>query len=171
MRGQVDEGIIKSIDSKGGGNENNNPGDNNNAGDDNNDDEEYAAVVITSDKLGNTEQRHARMSVQQIINEIPGTHPRDFVSLSLTSLGDANRKRRAMMMNHYSVKNTIHPWFILPRGSEIVVSFSFFFDSFVTIITSPDRDFVRPISFIVLCIVPTFLRPLFFPLRLLLLWC
>lgn len=82
----------------------------------------YAAAVIKFDHLGNTELRSRRMSIQQIINEIPGTHPRDFFSLSLTSLGDDSRKRRAMMANHYSVKNTIHPWFILPRGSEIVVS-------------------------------------------------
>lgn len=82
----------------------------------------YAAAVIKCDHLGNTELRSRRMSIQQIINEIPGTHPRDFFSLSLTSLGDDSRKRRAMMANHYSVKNTIHPWFILPRGSEIVVS-------------------------------------------------
>ncbi len=82
----------------------------------------YAAAVISSDQLGNTEMRSKLLSVQQIINELPGTHPRDFFSLSLTSLGDASRKRRAMMMNQYSVKNTIHPWFILPRGSEIVVS-------------------------------------------------
>ena len=53
---------------------------------------------------------------------MPGTHGRDFFSLSLTSLDDASRKRRASMMNHYTVKNNIHPWFILPREEEIVVS-------------------------------------------------
>ena len=51
---------------------------------------------------------------------MPGTHPRDLFSLSLTSLGDAHNKRRALA-SHYSVRNNIHPWFILPRESEIVV--------------------------------------------------
>ena len=86
------------------------------------DDEDYAAAVISSDRHGNTEVQSRRMSIQQIINEVPGTHPRDFFSLSLTSLGDASRKRRAMRANHYSIKNTMHPWFIVPRGSEIIVS-------------------------------------------------
>ena len=85
-------------------------------------DEDYAAAVISSDRHGNTEVQSRRMSIQQIINEVPGTHPRDFFSLSLTSLGDASRKRRAMRANHYSIKNTMHPWFIVPRGSEIIVS-------------------------------------------------
>ena len=92
------------------------------------DDEVYAAVVITSDQHGNTELQSRRMSVQQIINEVPGTHPRDFFSMSLTSLGDASRKHRAMRANHYSINNIniMHPWFILPRGSEIIVSCGIF---------------------------------------------
>ena len=81
----------------------------------------YAVALITSNKDGNTKLSTKNLSIQQIVREIPGTHARDFFSLSLTSLGDASRKRRAMM-NHYSVNNNIHPWFILPRESEIVVS-------------------------------------------------
>ena len=84
----------------------------------------YAVAVITSNAEGNTKLSTKNLSIQQIVKEIPGTHARDFFSLSLTSLGDASRKRRAAMMNHYSVKNNIHPWFILPRESEIVVSLS-----------------------------------------------
>ena len=56
------------------------------------------------------------LSIEQILNEAPGIHTRDFFSLALTSVGDA-RKRRAR-----TVINKIHPWFILPRETEIVVS-------------------------------------------------
>mmetsp|Transcript_976 Transcript_976/g.2038 ORF Transcript_976/g.2038 Transcript_976/m.2038 type:complete len:553 (-) Transcript_976:1887-3545(-) len=83
----------------------------------------YAVAVITSTTDGNTKLEKKNLSIQQIVKEIPGTHARDFFSLSLTSLGDASRKRRAMMNHHYSVKNSIHPWFILPRESEIVMGF------------------------------------------------
>ena len=89
----------------------------------------YAVVVITpisvlgtgKSKNSNVKLYTKQLSIQQIVEEIPGTHARDFFSLKLTSLGDASRKRRAMM-THYSVRNNIHPWFILPRESEIVVS-------------------------------------------------
>lgn len=82
----------------------------------------YTVAVITpSDDGRNTRLETKNLSLQQIAKEIPGTHRRDFFSLKLTSLGDADRKRRAMK-KHYSVKNTMHPWFILPRESEIVVS-------------------------------------------------
>ena len=58
------------------------------------------------------------LSIEQILEEAPGTHARDFFSLSLTSVGEAeSRKRRA----RYSV-NKIHPWFVLPRETEIIVS-------------------------------------------------
>jgi hypothetical protein len=59
------------------------------------------------------------LSIEQILNEAPGTHARDFFSLSLTSVGEAvSRKKRA----RYSV-NKIHPWFVLPRETEIVMAF------------------------------------------------
>jgi magnesium transporter len=114
------------------------------------DDQTFAALVIY-DTISNPEilLRERKMSVKRIIEELPGTHPRDFFSLSLTSLGDAARKKRARNVDnddnnggssgdhrgessnyderyyyqHYSVKNTIHPWFILPRGIEIVMAF------------------------------------------------
>lgn len=58
------------------------------------------------------------LSIEQILEEAPGTHARDFFSLSLTSVGEAaSRKKRA----RYSV-NKIHPWFVLPRETEIIVS-------------------------------------------------
>ena len=58
------------------------------------------------------------LSIEEILHEAPGTHARDFFSLSLTSVGEAeSRKRRA----RYSV-NKIHPWFIFPRETEIIVS-------------------------------------------------
>lgn len=85
----------------------------------------YAVAVLTSNKDGNTQLTTKNLSIQQIVREIPGTHARDFFSLSLTSLGDASRKQRALMNNNYSVKNAIHPWFVLPRESEIVVSSCF----------------------------------------------
>ena len=56
------------------------------------------------------------LSIEQILDEAPGIHTRDFFSLSLTSVGDA-RKRRAR-----TLINKIHPWFILPRETDIVVS-------------------------------------------------
>ena len=84
----------------------------------------YAVAIITSsDTDGNMKLSTKNLSIQQIVKEvIPGTHPRDFFSLALTSLGDASRKRKIMMKTHYSLKNTINPWFILPRETEIVVS-------------------------------------------------
>ena len=85
----------------------------------------YAVAVITPNSDGkNTKISTKKLSIQQIVEEIPGTHARDFFSLALTSLGDASRKRHAMMTHsHYSVKNNIHPWFILPRETEIVMAF------------------------------------------------
>lgn len=84
----------------------------------------YAVAIITSSgDDGNMKLSLKNLSIQQIVKEvIPGMHPRDFFSLALTSLGDASRKRRALMKNQYYVKNSINPWFILPRESEIVVS-------------------------------------------------
>ena len=65
------------------------------------------------------------LSIEQILDEAPGTHARDFFSLSLTSVGEAaSRKRRA----RYSV-NKIHPWFVLPRETEIIVSTLYWFVS------------------------------------------
>lgn len=108
------------------------------------DDQTFAALVI-HDTIPNPEilLQERKMSVRQIIKELPGTHPRDFFSLSLTSLGDAARKKQSRNADHdnqshhhdegsiyderyyqhYSVKNNIHPWFILPRGIEIVMAF------------------------------------------------
>jgi hypothetical protein len=58
------------------------------------------------------------LSIEQILEEAPGTHARDFFSLSLTSIGEAeSRKRRARFS-----ANKIHPWFVLPRETEIIVS-------------------------------------------------
>ncbi len=84
----------------------------------------YAVAIITSsDTDGNMKLSTKNLSIQQIVKEvIPGTHPRDFFSLALTSLGDASRKRKILMKTHYSLKNAINPWFILPRETEIVVS-------------------------------------------------
>ena len=121
------------------------------------DDQTFAALVIY-DTIADPEMlpRERKMSVERIIEELPGTHPRDFFSLSLTSLGDAARRKKQSRnvdndsndndgssssssssdrggeggsnydegyYRHYSVKNTIHPWFILPRGNEIVMAF------------------------------------------------
>eukprot|EP00804_Cyclotella_cryptica_P014729 CCRYP_019946-RF/>CCRYP_019946-RF protein AED:0.39 eAED:0.39 QI:0/0.88/0.9/1/0.88/0.9/10/250/484 len=59
------------------------------------------------------------LTIEEILEEAPGTHARDFFSLSLTSLGDAaSRKRRTS----YSMSK-IHPWFILPRETEIIMAF------------------------------------------------
>jgi len=84
----------------------------------------YAVAIISaSDNDGNMKLTTKNLSIQQIVKEvIPGMHPRDFFSLALTSLGDAERKRRILMKTHYSVKNSINPWFILPRETEIIVS-------------------------------------------------
>ena len=84
----------------------------------------YAVAIISaSDTDGNMKLTTKNLSIQQIVKEvIPGMHPRDFFSLALTSLGDAERKRRILMKTHYSVKNSINPWFILPRETEIIVS-------------------------------------------------
>lgn len=116
-------------------------------GEEEDDDQTFAALVIY-DTIPNPEimLQERKMTVERIIKELPGTHPRDFFSLSLTSLGDAARKKRSRNVDnddnddngssdpgesnhdegyyrHYSVKNTIHPWFILPRGIEIVMAF------------------------------------------------
>jgi len=116
-------------------------------GEEDDDDQTFAALVI-HDAIPNPEilPRERKMSVKRIIEELPGTHPRDFFSLSLTSLGDAARKKRSRNVDdddanndgsgdrgegnndeghyrHYPVKDTIHPWFILPRGIEIVMAF------------------------------------------------
>ncbi|KAL9187658.1 hypothetical protein ACHAXT_006036 [Thalassiosira profunda] len=79
----------------------------------------YAVAVITPD---DAKLRAKDLTIQELFKEMPGTHPRDLFSLSLTSLGDAHNKRRALA-SHYSVRNNIHPWFILPRESEIVLAF------------------------------------------------
>ena len=83
----------------------------------------YAVAIITPNSHNkNIKLSQQKLSIQQIVEQLPGTHARDFFSLSLTSLGDASRKRK-MIRQHYSVRNSIHPWFILPRESEIVMSF------------------------------------------------
>ena len=83
----------------------------------------YAVAIITPNSDNkNIKLSNKKLSIQQIVEQLPGTHARDFFSLSLTSLGDASRKRK-MIRQHYSVRNYIHPWFILPRESEIVMSF------------------------------------------------
>ena len=83
----------------------------------------YAVAIITPNSDNkNIKLSTQKLSIQQIVEQLPGTHARDFFSLSLTSLGDASRKRK-MIRQHYSVRNSIHPWFILPRESEIVMSF------------------------------------------------
>ncbi|KAL7551973.1 hypothetical protein ACHAWF_015187 [Thalassiosira exigua] len=86
--------------------------------------------VLMSDR-GRTGRgsNHVRLAtrnlpLRHIVREMTGIHARDFFSLSPTSLGDARRKRRrAMTSEHYSVRSGIHPWFVLPREGEIVVSF------------------------------------------------
>lgn len=87
-----------------------------------NENDVYAVAIISPDsedggvKLNN-------LKLEEILEEAPGTYPRDFFSLSLTSIGDAAFRKQRSLMSHYSANVKIHPWFILPRGSEIVVSF------------------------------------------------
>lgn len=81
----------------------------------------YAVALISPNaddgvKLNN-------LKLEEILQETPGTYPRDFFSLSLTSIGDAAYRKQRSLMSHYSSNVKIHPWFILPRGSEIIVSF------------------------------------------------
>ena len=80
----------------------------------------YAVALITPNsedpKLNN-------LNLEEILEEAPGTYPRDFFSLSLTSIGDAAYQKQRSLRSHYAANVKIHPWFILPRGSEIVISF------------------------------------------------
>jgi hypothetical protein len=122
----------------------------------------YAVAIITSsDTDGNMKLSTKNLSIQQIVKEvIPGTHPRDFFSLALTSLGDASRKRKILMKTHYSLKNTINPWFILPRETEIVVSgsvqtFLILTLPVVMLVFNPTRLFIISFRFFLLCWVRT----------------
>ena len=81
----------------------------------------YAVAILTPNTNSSAKLSMKNLRIDQILKEAPGTHARDFFSLSLTSLGDAASRKRRAMMNHYSVNNKIHPWFILPRESEIIV--------------------------------------------------
>lgn len=74
----------------------------------------FAVATISPQEKG-IQLEHMR--IEHILKAAPGTFARDFFSLSLTNLGDAaSRKGRP---NH----RKIDPWFILPRKSEIVMSF------------------------------------------------
>ena len=81
----------------------------------------YAVALISPNS--EDEVKLKNLKLEEILEQAPGTYPRDFFSLSLTSIGDAAfRKHR--LKSHYSANNVkIHPWFILPRSSEIIVSF------------------------------------------------
>ncbi|KAK1749185.1 hypothetical protein QTG54_001124 [Skeletonema marinoi] len=81
----------------------------------------YAVALITPNSEEGVKLNNLKL--QEILEEAPGTYPRDFFSLSLTSIGDAAYRKQRSLMSHYSANVKIHPWFILPRGSEIVVSF------------------------------------------------
>ena len=83
----------------------------------------YAVAILNSDDNESAKLSLKNMRIEQILKQAPGTHARDCLSLSLTSLGDAASRKRRAILNHYSVNNKIHPWFVLPRGSEIVMSF------------------------------------------------
>eukprot|EP00573_Skeletonema_grethae_P000237 CAMPEP_0201686606 /NCGR_PEP_ID=MMETSP0578-20130828/987_1 /ASSEMBLY_ACC=CAM_ASM_000663 /TAXON_ID=267565 /ORGANISM="Skeletonema grethea, Strain CCMP 1804" /LENGTH=524 /DNA_ID=CAMNT_0048170677 /DNA_START=20 /DNA_END=1594 /DNA_ORIENTATION=- len=81
----------------------------------------YAVALISPDSDDGVKLNNLKF--EEILQEAPGTYPRDFFSLSLTSIGDAAYRKQRSLMNHYSSNVKIHPWFILPRGSEIIVSF------------------------------------------------
>jgi hypothetical protein len=97
-----------------------------NSKEENQDTDTYAVAILHEKKTAMPSSPRSlklitkNLTIGQILEQAPGTHARDFFSLSLTSLGDAaSRKKRAS----YSV-NKIHPWFVLPRDDEIIVSFS-----------------------------------------------
>jgi hypothetical protein len=81
----------------------------------------YAVALISPNS--EDEVKLNNLKLEEILEEAPGTYPRDFFSLSLTSIGDAAFRKQRSLTSHYSANVKIHPWFILPRGSEIVVSF------------------------------------------------
>jgi len=81
----------------------------------------YAVALISPNS--EDEVKLNNLKLEEILEEAPGTYPRDFFSLSLTSIGDAAFRKQRSLMSPYSANVKIHPWFILPRGSEIVVSF------------------------------------------------
>ena len=85
----------------------------------NNDNDTYAVAIITDEGDINLDN----LQLQEILEEAPGTYPRDFFSLSLTSIGDAAFRKQRSLSSHYSANVKIHPWFILPRESEVAVSF------------------------------------------------
>ncbi len=85
----------------------------------NNDNDTYAVAIITDEGDVNLDN----LQLQEILEEAPGTYPRDFFSLSLTSIGDAAFRKQRSLSSHYSANVKIHPWFILPRESEVAVSF------------------------------------------------
>ena len=80
----------------------------------------YAVALITPNEDG---PKLHDLKLEEILEEAPGTYPRDFFSLSLTSIGDAAYQKQRSLRSHYAANVKIHPWFILPRGSEIVLSF------------------------------------------------
>eukprot|EP00986_Skeletonema_menzelii_P020117 scaffold30215_cov148-Skeletonema_menzelii.AAC.6 len=81
----------------------------------------YAVAQITPNSEDGVKLNNLKL--EEILEEAPGTYPRDFFSLSLTSIGDAAYQKQRSLRSHYAANVKIHPWFILPRGSEIVVSF------------------------------------------------
>lgn len=80
----------------------------------------YAVALISQDQDQVTVNN---LKLEEILKEAPGTHSRDFFSLSLTSIGDAAFRKQRSLLSHYSANVKIHPWFILPRESEIAISF------------------------------------------------
>lgn len=85
----------------------------------NNDNDTYAVAIISDEGDVNLDN----LQLQEILEEAPGTYPRDFFALSLTSIGDALYRKQISLSSHYSANIKIHPWFILPRESEVAVSF------------------------------------------------
>lgn len=84
----------------------------------------YAVAILSPNSNSSAKLSLQNLRIEQILKRAPATHARDFFSMSLTSLGDAaSRKRRAMMSQYSTMNNKIHPWFILPRETEIIVGF------------------------------------------------
>jgi len=85
----------------------------------------YAVVEIQAPIADGENTRLSRkdLTISEIVNAMPGTLPRDFLSLKPTSLQAATTRKRRAATNHYLAKGSIHPWFILPRDDEIVIAF------------------------------------------------
>lgn len=85
----------------------------------------YAVVEIQAPVADGENTRLSRkdLTISEIVNAMPETLPRDFLSLKPTSLRDATARKRRAATNHYPSKGSIHPWFILPRNDEIVIAF------------------------------------------------